>query len=65
MKQYAKAILGAVVAFLGAVLAILGNNNGHITLTGWLSSALVGFAALNSVWAIPNTPPPVVPAPPA
>ena len=50
------AILGAVIAFLSGVTAILSQGHG-IDLNGWLTAALAGFIALNGVWLVPNAPP--------
>ena len=66
MKQYSKALISAVIAFLSGVTAILSQGHG-INLNGWLTAALAGFVALNGVWLVPNAPAPSavpnVPAP--
>lgn len=63
MKPYAKAIIGAIIAFLSTAAGILSAPPHTITLNGWLVAALGAFAGLNGVWAVPNTPikPPVPP----
>jgi hypothetical protein len=53
MSKYAKAIVGAMVAGLTALLPAL---DGGVTAAEW-TVAVIGFlTALGLVWAVPNTP---------
>lgn len=49
----AKAILAALVAFVGALAAAAAQDG--ITLAEWLISAGAGLAALGGVYQLPNT----------
>ncbi len=54
MDRYAKAIVGAVVAGLGALeLALMDD---LVTLPEWIRVASVTVAALGLVWGVQNTP---------
>ena len=54
LDRYAKAVIGATTAALGAVLT--GLADGHVTATEWVMAALAGVAGLGAVWATPNAP---------
>lgn len=54
MKQYAKAILGAVVAGLGAAATALLDNT--ISPVEWVTIASTALTALGAIWAVPNAP---------
>jgi len=64
MSQYAKAIAAAVVgflvAFIGAILPYASGALEDITLAGWLTALLAGLVSLGAaggiVYAVPNTP---------
>jgi hypothetical protein len=63
VDRYAKAIVGAVMAFLGALGT--GLADGHVTATEWVVAASAAVASLALVWGVPNSParPPYPPAP--
>lgn len=51
--RYAKAVVGAIVAGLGALkLAV----DGGIDASEWIEVAIITLGALGAVWAIPNSP---------
>lgn len=52
LDRYAKAIIGGLVAFLGAVQT--GLADGHVTATEWIVAAVAAVTALGAVWAVPN-----------
>ena len=52
MDRYAKAIVGAVMAGLGALGAALADSS--ITATEWVVVASAVLGALALVWAVPN-----------
>lgn len=54
MDQYAKAIVAAVMAGLGALGTALAD--GSVTATEWVVVASSVFAALALVWGVPNAP---------
>ncbi len=60
MDQYAKAIVAAVMAGLGALGTALAD--GSVTATEWVVVASSVFAALALVWGVPNAPAPVTTA---
>jgi len=53
-NQYAKAIVAAVMAGLGALGTALAD--GSVTGTEWVVVASSVFAALALVWGVPNAP---------
>ena len=53
MNQYAKAIIGAVTAGIGALGTALAD--GHVTATEWVTVAGAALAALALVWGVPNS----------
>lgn len=60
MDQYAKAIVAAVMAGLGALGTALAD--GSATATEWVVVASSVVAALALVWGVPNAPAPVATA---
>jgi hypothetical protein len=56
MAHYAKAITGAVVATLGALLIAI--DDGSMTWADGVKVAIAGVTALGAVFAIPNSPTP-------
>lgn len=50
--QYAKAIVGAIVAALTALAT--GLTDGHLTAVECLAAAIAFFVALGGVWKVPN-----------
>jgi hypothetical protein len=54
MSKYAKAILGGLIAFVGAVA--VGYTDGAMTAAEWWTSAGAGIAALGGVFGIRNAP---------
>lgn len=52
MGRYAKAIVGAVIAGLTALLPAL--DDGAITTGEWVVVAAAALGALGVVWAVPN-----------
>lgn len=52
MAAYAKAIVGALVAALTALVAAL--NEGGVSAQEWAQAAIAGLVALGAVWAVPN-----------
>jgi hypothetical protein len=52
IAPYAKAVTGAIVAFLTAIATALADNG--ITGQEWVTAAIAFFVALGAVWAIPN-----------
>jgi drug/metabolite transporter (DMT)-like permease len=62
---YAKAVVGAIVAALGAATVAVSDG---FTTGEWLAVASAFFVALAAVWAVPNRLPdgdPLVPEPPS
>jgi hypothetical protein len=58
MDKYAKAVVGAIVAALTALGALLsgGEGLGDITAGQWVGVAVAFVSALGVVWAVPNAP---------
>lgn len=54
--HYAKAVVGALLAGLGALLPSL--STGHVTATQWVLIAIASLSTLAGVWATPNSPAP-------
>ncbi len=54
MDHYAKALVGAVMAGLGALGTALAD--GHVTATEWVVIAAAAAGALGLVWGVPNAP---------
>ena len=54
--EYAKAIVGAIVAGLSALSAYLVNDTslGDITAGQWVQVVIAVLAGLSVVWAVPN-----------
>jgi hypothetical protein len=69
VAPYYKAVAGAVVAFLTAVITAL-DTGSHVTAQEWITAVIALIVAGGAVFAIPNTHPinppttPMVPAPP-
>jgi hypothetical protein len=61
MDKYAKAIVGALAAGLGALG--IAQSDGHITGTEWVYVAATVVGSLGLIWGVPNAPA-VPPAPP-
>lgn len=59
MSKYAKALVGAVVAFLGALSTALVDDKGFGDLTDgqWVVAVIAFLTALGAVWAVPNSDP--------
>jgi hypothetical protein len=53
MSKYAKAIVGALVAGLTALLPVL---DGGVTAAEWVTAVVAFLVALGVVWAVPNAP---------
>jgi hypothetical protein len=53
MKSSAKAIVGALVAGLTALLPVLDDG---VTAAEWVTAAVAFLVALGVVWAVPNAP---------
>jgi len=51
-QMYAKAITGALVAFLGSLGTAL--DSGGISASEWITSIVAGLVALSVIWAVPN-----------
>lgn len=54
VSQYAKAIVGAGVAGLSALIVAM--NDGVVTQSEWLGVAVATLTAAGTVWAVPNAP---------
>lgn len=54
MGKYAKAVVGAIIAGLGALQIALTDNT--INPTEWVQIISTTLAALGLIWAVPNTP---------
>lgn len=54
MKNYLKAIVGAIVTGLGTISIALGDN--IISAQEWVTAAIATLTALGVVWAVPNLP---------
>lgn len=52
--KYAKAVVGALVAGLSALLP--GLEDGALSGPEWVTAAVAALVALGAVWAVPNTP---------
>lgn len=52
MDKYAKAIVGAVMAFLGALGTAL--TDGSVTANEWVTIASFTVGALAVIWGVPN-----------
>lgn len=59
LNVYAKSIIAALVAGLGALQVASGDN--VVTVAEWIQVASVTAAALGFVWGVPNAVPPVAP----
>lgn len=61
MSKYAKAIVGAVVAALGALSTALVDDKsfGDLSDGQWVVAAIAFLTAFAAVWAVPNAEPPV------
>lgn len=53
MGKYAKAVVGALVAGLTALLPSL---DGGVTAAEWVTAVVAFLVALGVVWAVPNAP---------
>lgn len=53
MSKYAKAVTGALVAGLTALLPAL---DAGVTAAEWVTAAVAFLVALGAVWAVPNAP---------
>jgi len=53
---YAKALVGALIAGLGALAVALADND--VTSAEWVMVASATLVALGAVWAVPNATPP-------
>lgn len=58
MSKYAKALVAAVIAFLGALSTALVDDKGFGDLTDgqWVVAVIAFLTALGAVWATPNAP---------
>lgn len=58
LAQFGKAAFGGVVAFGGALVAVMVNDIGFGDVSDgqWLSAALAGVIAAGGVWGIPYVP---------
>jgi hypothetical protein len=54
LTAYAKAVIGAIIAALGALGTALIDQD--VTPNEWIGVALAFFVALGGVWAVPNRP---------
>lgn len=61
-QEYAKALVGALAAFLAAVVTGLADE--HITAVEWVVAALAAVTAGGAVFGVPNRPPAGEPADP-
>jgi hypothetical protein len=52
---YAKAVIGCLVAGLGALAAALDDNT--VSTQEWVTIMLAALIAAGGVWAVPNRPP--------
>lgn len=52
VAQYAKALVAALVAGLGAIATALDDNS--LSAQEWVTAAIAFLVALAAVWAIPN-----------
>jgi len=59
MSRYAKAFVGAVIAFLSALSTALVDDKsfGDISDGQWVVSVIALLTAFAAVWSVPNTPP--------
>ena len=68
VAPYYKAVAGALVAFLSALVAAL-NSGDHISPQEWVTALIALVVGAGAVFAIPNehpiNQPPAAPAPPA
>lgn len=59
MGAYSKAIVGALTAFLTAIVTALTpdpSGSTSITAAEWIIAALAALGALGAVWGVSNTP---------
>lgn len=61
MSKVAKAVVAGVGGVVSAVLTA--GSDGHVTGTEWAIAILSGVALATGVWATPNAPAEVPPAP--
>jgi hypothetical protein len=54
VAPYAKAVVGFLLAGLGAVWVAL--DDGQVTTQEWVGVAVAALATLGGVWAVPNAP---------
>jgi len=54
--RYAKAIVGALIAGLSALITAL--DDSHISMQEGLTAAVATLVGLSVIWAVPNKPPP-------
>lgn len=52
MMRYAKAIVGSLLAGLGALLTALAD--GSVQTAEWVTVAIAALTALAGVWGVPN-----------
>lgn len=59
MSQYAKAFVGALIAFLTALSTALVDDKSFNDISDgqWVVAVIALLTAFAGVWAIPNTPP--------
>jgi sugar phosphate permease len=59
MAQYAKAIVGAIIAGLTSLSTALVDGNGLNSVTDgqWVVAVIATLTALTVIWAVPNNPP--------
>lgn len=62
-REYAKAIVAALVAFLTAL--VTGLTDDHLTALEWVVAALAAVTAGGAVFGVPNRPPAGQPADPS
>ena len=55
IAPYAKAIIAAVVTFLGALVTAL--DSGGISASEWLTALIAFLVAFGAVFSVPNRPP--------
>lgn len=58
MAKYAKALVGALIAFLTSLSTALVDGNGLNSVTDgqWVVSVIAFLTALGVIWAVPNEP---------
>lgn len=59
MSKYAKAFIGALIAFLSALSTALVDDKSFSDITDgqWVVAVIAFLTAFAAVWAVPNTPP--------